>query len=446
MLSKSQVILFVLIGLLTSCKQEEPVTILVADISNTEAEKLRVKGMGLEDELIVKEGKVSDTLEIKDEGVYSVSVARKRVDLYITPGENISIKADAKDFENTLDIMSAHGEVQTYLKEKGNFKKEHFGRSIYKLDQEAFVKEVNSGIDTLHTLIEKASLPPTLKTMELAELDYVKARLQVLYPIYARVDQDSLFVEELKNPLKGINMNDEKAFIQSSVYENMRSAHLNISISRDTSGTYEENFQKYIAALPSGNIKNTLLYNTMQFLMGPNEQKEEMYNFFNAHNTDEDYAQAMKEKYEELEVLNPGNPSPVFDYENHSGGKTKLDDLKGKYVYIDVWATWCGPCLREIPSLKKVEEEYHDKNIDFVSISIDDLEDHQKWVDMVNNKELGGVQLMADNAWQSDFVQDYKISGIPRFILLDPEGKIVSADAPRPSNEALIEKFNDLGI
>jgi thiol-disulfide isomerase/thioredoxin len=282
--------------------------------------------------------------------------------------------------------------------------------------------------------------------MELAELDYVKARLQFLYPIYARVDQDSLFVEELKNPLKGINMNDEKAFIQSSVYENMRSAHLNISISRDTSGTYEENFQKYIAALPSGNIKNTLLYNTMQFLMGPNEQKEEMYTFFNAHNTDEDNAQAMKEKYEELEVLNPGNPSPVFDYENHAGGKTKLDDLKGKYVYIDVWATWCGPCLREIPSLKKVEEEYHDKNIDFVSISIDDLEDHQKWVDMVNNKELGGVQLMADNAWQSDFVQDYKISGIPRFILLDPEGKIVSADAPRPSNEALIEKFNDLGI
>jgi hypothetical protein len=123
MLSKSQVILFVLIGLLTSCKQEEPVTILVADISNTDAEKLRVKGMGLEDELIVKEGKVSDTLEIKDEGVYSVSVARKRVDLYITPGENISIKADAKDFENTLDIMSAHGEVQKYLKEKGNFKK-----------------------------------------------------------------------------------------------------------------------------------------------------------------------------------------------------------------------------------------------------------------------------------------------------------------------------------
>ena len=180
--------------------------------------------------------------------------------------------------------------------------------------------------------------------------------------------------------------------------------------------------------------------------MGPNEEKDAMYAFFKEHNTDEDFAQEMEEKYEGLAALNAGNASPSFDYENHAGGKTKLEDLKGKYVYIDVWATWCGPCLREIPSLKEVEEEYHDKNIEFVSISIDDQDDHQKWIDMVTDKELGGVQLMADNAWQSDFVQDYKISGIPRFILVDPEGNIVSADAPRPSNEKLKEKFTDLGI
>ena len=49
--------------------------------------------------------------------------------------------------------------------------------------------------------------------------------------------------------------------------------------------------------------------------------------------------------------------APSFDYENHKGGKTKLEDLRGKYVYIDVWATWCGPCRAEIPHLKKVEEK-----------------------------------------------------------------------------------------
>ncbi|NND62223.1 MAG: redoxin domain-containing protein, partial [Flavobacteriaceae bacterium] len=145
------------------------------------------------------------------------------------------------------------------------------------------------------------------------------------------------------------------------------------------------------------------------------------------------------------ENLPAGTPSPVFvDYENHSGGTTSLTDLKGKYVYVDVWATWCGPCKAEIPFLKEVEKEYHDKNIEFVSISIDKAKDHQKWIDMVNDKDLGGVQLYADNDWNSKFVKDYYIFGIPRFILIDPDGNVVTPDAPRPSNPKLRSMLNEL--
>ena len=144
--------------------------------------------------------------------------------------------------------------------------------------------------------------------------------------------------------------------------------------------------------------------------------------------------------------LPTGAPSPSFDYENHKGGKTSLADLKGKYVYIDVWATWCGPCIAEIPSLKKVEQQYHDKNIEFVSISIDEANAYDKWKEMVTAKELGGIQVIADNAWGSKFVKDYKINGIPRFILIDPNGNVVNPDAPRPSNPKLIELFNELKI
>lgn len=121
-----------------------------------------------------------------------------------------------------------------------------------------------------------------------------------------------------------------------------------------------------------------------------------------------------------------------------------MSDLKGKYVYIDVWATWCGPCIAEIPSLKKVEEDYNNKNIQFVSISIDVEKDYEKWKTMIAEKELGGIQLMADNNWQSKFVQDYAINGIPRFILIDADGKIVSADAPRPSDPKLRTMLNNV--
>ena len=148
-----------------------------------------------------------------------------------------------------------------------------------------------------------------------------------------------------------------------------------------------------------------------------------------------------------LKAFPKGAPSPSFDnYENHKGGTTSLTDLRGKYVYIDVWATWCGPCIREIPSLKKIEADYHDRNIEFVSVSIDKKKDYDTWKKMVTDKELGGIQLFADSDWKSKFVRDYKIDGIPRFLLIDPEGNIVSADAPRPSDPKLIALFNELKL
>ncbi len=145
--------------------------------------------------------------------------------------------------------------------------------------------------------------------------------------------------------------------------------------------------------------------------------------------------------------LAKGKASPLFEnYENNDGSTTSLADLKGKFVYIDVWATWCGPCKAEIPFLKEVEETYHGKNIEFVSISVDKAKDYKKWKTMIVEKELGGIQLLADKDWNSSFVKAYKISGIPRFILIDPDGNIVSPDAPRPSSPKLKALFKELSI
>ncbi len=139
-----------------------------------------------------------------------------------------------------------------------------------------------------------------------------------------------------------------------------------------------------------------------------------------------------------------GLPSPSFSFENHKGGMTKLEDFKGKYVYIDVWATWCAPCRAEIPHLKKLEEQFKGKNIVFVSISIDKKQDYDKWKKFVSEKQLGGVQLLADNDWNSKFVKDYGINGIPRFILIDPNGNIMYSDAARPSSPGLASTFGEI--
>lgn len=157
-------------------------------------------------------------------------------------------------------------------------------------------------------------------------------------------------------------------------------------------------------------------------------------------------AEGLKQYYQEqLEMQKMNNAaSPTFAYENHKGGITKLEDLRGKYVYIDVWATWCAPCRAEIPHLKKVEEAFHGKNIEFVSISVDTKKDYEKWKKFVTDQQLGGIQLYADNDWNSEFIKAYGINGIPRFILIDPKGNIVNANADRPSSPALTTLFNEI--
>jgi len=143
------------------------------------------------------------------------------------------------------------------------------------------------------------------------------------------------------------------------------------------------------------------------------------------------------------EILPKGMASPkFFNFENYNGGTTSLDDLKGKFVYIDLWATWCGPCKKEIPFLKVLEKEFHDQNISFVSISVDRVKDHDKWKKMVADLQLTGIQLFANG--DTTFETAYEVAGIPRFILLDPKGNIVDPNAPRPSDEGLKKSLKEL--
>ena len=127
--------------------------------------------------------------------------------------------------------------------------------------------------------------------------------------------------------------------------------------------------------------------------------------------------------------LQKGSPAFDFSFIDMDGNQVTMTDLKGKYVYMDVWATWCAPCKAEIPYLKKMEEDFHGKNIVFLSVSVD--KDKSAWEQMVKNDQLKGLQLWAGQAME--FSTFYKITGIPRFMLFDTEGKILDINAKRPS-------------
>lgn len=151
-----------------------------------------------------------------------------------------------------------------------------------------------------------------------------------------------------------------------------------------------------------------------------------------------------KGAYEELHAkwakVSKGQPCPAFKYEDVNGKIYTPADFKGKYVFIDCWATWCGPCLQQLKPLQELEHHYASRDIVFVSISCD--EEKAKWQKMVKDKNMGGVQLFQGG--DESFNEAFMINGIPRFILLDKEGNVYDPNMSRPSDPATRKKLDSL--
>lgn len=135
------------------------------------------------------------------------------------------------------------------------------------------------------------------------------------------------------------------------------------------------------------------------------------------------------------EQISAGEPAIGFAYPSLEGDTVSLASLRGTYVYINAWATWCGPCIRQIPYMKTLQQAYDPDDVQFVSISLDQGRKQNKWQSFVKKRELGGIQLFANGkGFNSSFAQSYVVNSIPRYILIGPSGKIIDPIAQPPSN------------
>lgn len=165
------------------------------------------------------------------------------------------------------------------------------------------------------------------------------------------------------------------------------------------------------------------------------DDAEEVKAIFNKEVTNSVMQAAFNSLYAQGSSVAKGSKAHGFKYLDINGKEVSLDDFKGRYVYIDIWATWCAPCREEYPHLQMLEKAFQGTNISFVSISTD--QDEAKWKQTVKDEKMGGIQLHTGG--DEDFLNAFRVKGIPRFILINPEGRIENANMTRPSDPMTIE-------
>ena len=131
-----------------------------------------------------------------------------------------------------------------------------------------------------------------------------------------------------------------------------------------------------------------------------------------------------------LNSLSRGKPAPDFSTTALNKDTFSLKNFHGKYVVIDVWATWCQTCQVQLPVFDELAEQYTSQNITFVALSIDD--NKWAWENQASEKSSRVLPLHTND--KNVFGRTYGIDYLPRYILLDPDGKIINAQMPEPSN------------
>jgi thiol-disulfide isomerase/thioredoxin len=433
-----------LIVILSSFTTPKATIILSGKITNTEVKKIWIKGESFEKEINLKpDGTFSEKLPIEYEGIYAIETSKNRIPIYFSKDSKLSLTADDSNFNSTLKYTGKGSIENQYIAKKTSITS-LISFEDYKLNETDFLKKLENTINSVKKIFQTTKFSDEyFKQKETLNLHYLEQRNLLFYNIIFGNPHpnESKVSDKFPKFDEKMDLDNESDFLFSWEYQDI----VMTKFYRNIKGSAKDGIPE-IKALKSQSIKNRLILYGVNDINIENANYKNTYKEFLSITNDPKIKESLTTNYNNIITVKPNKPSPTFNYENQKGGTTSLESLKGKYVYIDVWATWCGPCRQEIPSLEKVEEQFQGKNIVFVSISVDNTKDREKWSKLVTEKKMSGIQLLADNELDSKFTKEYNILGIPRFILIDANGNIINSNAPRPSDLKLVELLNSLPL
>lgn len=380
------------------------------------------------------EGKV--TLNISEPTYGRIVYRWKRTPVYLEPGKDFKMAWDLTPAALNVEVTSKKSQINPYLSE--DIKGPVMGD---------FGKEADEILPLLEEYVSKAYAKLESKKLDKKFVEKEKKRIDYrIYNFLSDFAQQKPCDDPVYDKLNELASSNEEWLMQMPEYTNFMSSAVTTLALRDQD--IEEGAEGQTRAVTTvleyaaKNLQNKTL---REYIIGTNavatiknngnRGAERIKEIFEQNVSDAEIVAAFNAAWAEGSLLTAGRPSPDFSFTDINGKQVSLKDLRGRFVYIDIWATWCVPCRGEIPALQKLEETFKGLNIAFVSISCD--KDKEKWSKTVKEENMGGIQLWGNE--DNEFLRAYRVQTIPRFIFIDPEGRIVNPDMTRPSDPKTIE-------
>lgn len=250
-------------------------------------------------------------------------------------------------------------------------------------------------------------------------------RREALFP-----DEETVETADIKAMKKTVPLDDESLLSNDDYF-----TYVSSQMIAENKEDIDENTKSLLAInkMPESSFKDKMLYKQLKksFKEASNKKERDSLAVMYANEfQDERYTNIILYNKQIIEKLAKGKPAPIFEATTLDNKPFISTDLKGKYIIIDVWATWCGPCKYQSPYFEKFAVKYKKENIQFVALSIDDRIDN--WFVDAKSKSKSVLQLHVNDKKQ--FSKNYNANSIPRFILIDPDGNLINAEMPYPNS------------
>lgn len=367
--------------------------------------------------------------------------------LFLKPSFNLKTNIFSNDEDFSISFVGNGSEENNYLqeKEKNNkiFKQAVKYNDYMSLNEKDFLK-LSDSIHNEKTdfLNSYTNLDIDFKEFESFSLKYENSQFVYGYSKWkgAFMDDKNFSVsKDFPNPFLNYDISNEKMLLHPKY---LVSILLTLSNKHQISIGFQDINLEYLQIIDveinSQIIKDKLIYEHIKQGIDQTKELDSVYNKFMLIVKNQEFRDDINTNYLNLKKISKGIVSPTFELYDINKHLVTLESLRGKLVYVDIWGTWCFPCIQEIPSLKIIEKEFRDKDIYFVSICIRDKK--ERFEKFVQENELFGIQLFAPDT-DISFFKEYQLKTVPRFILIDKIGKIIDANAYKPSDPKLKERI-----